>query len=282
MMELSILQHPKDNHPRTVSIGTVVDMIREGRWPLGYPPILLVQGVFEGGTKQADIIRMSGLAVACFPPRDGSNLTQLRQAARDDPHTLLMFGSGDLGLTIIYAYEIDKTYDVESQRKFYQKVLLYGNDYYEAQLEAPPLRKGKDVGKRCTLCHDPDAYFNPNADWFFAMEILEATRPRSGKLKSAEGLPQLSGRLCHARRGGGLYEAEHRTEKERDHLATGVPLAGQGAARRRWPVAEFRGQGSQRPVAHDGEDEAHEVRLCEAHRGVELLEGVPSVPGLSR
>ena len=101
---------------------------------------------------------------------------------------VLMFGNGDLGLTIIYAYEIDKSYDVESQRKFYQKVLLYGNDYYEAQLESPPLRKGKDVGKRCTLCHDPDAYFNPNADWFFAMEILEATRPRSGKLKSTAGL----------------------------------------------------------------------------------------------
>ena len=74
-MELSILQHPKDNNPRTVSIGEVADMIREGRWPSGYPPILLVQGVFEGGTKQADIIRMSGLAVVCFPPGDGNNLT---------------------------------------------------------------------------------------------------------------------------------------------------------------------------------------------------------------
>ena len=160
-MELSILQFAKDNHPRTVSIGAVADMIREGRWLSGYPPILLVQGVFEGGTKQSNIIRMSGLAVSCFPPGDGNNLSALRQAARDDPHTLLMFGNVDEGLTVIYAYEIDKTYDVESQRKFYQKVLVYGNDYYEAQLEAPSLRKGKDVGKRCTLCHDPDAYFNP-------------------------------------------------------------------------------------------------------------------------
>ena len=104
MMELSILQHPKDNNPRAVSIGAVVDMIRAGSWPAGYPPILLVQGVFEGGTKQADIIRMSGLAVSCFPPRDGSNLSELRQAARDDPHTLLMFGNVDEGLTVIYAH----------------------------------------------------------------------------------------------------------------------------------------------------------------------------------
>ncbi len=187
-MELSILQHPKDNNPRTVSIGEVADLIREGRWPSGYPPILLVQGVFEGGTKQSDIVRMSGLAVTCFPAPDASHLPKLREAARDDPHTLLMFGSSDNGLTVIYAYELDKSYDVESQRKFYQKVLVYGNDYYEAQLESPPLRKGRDVGRRSTLCHDPDAYFNPNADWFFAMEILEATRPHSGKLKSTDGL----------------------------------------------------------------------------------------------
>ena len=133
-MELSILQHPKDNNPRTVSIGEVADMIRAGRWPPGYPPILLVQGVFEGGTRQADIVRMSGLAVVSFTGLDHNGQTELRQSARDDPHTLLMFGDDDVGLTVIYAYEIDKSYDVESQRKFYQKVLVYGNDYYVQSL----------------------------------------------------------------------------------------------------------------------------------------------------
>ena len=81
MMELSILQFAKDNHPRTVSIGEVADMIREGRWPSGYPPILLVQGVFEGGTKQADIIRMSGLAVVCFSLLDSSALSPHHERA---------------------------------------------------------------------------------------------------------------------------------------------------------------------------------------------------------
>ena len=187
-MELSILLHTRDNSPKRIQLEEVADMIREGRWPSGYPPILLVQGVFEGGTRQDDLVRMSGLAVVSFTGMDHNGLSELRKAARDDPHTMLLFGSVDDGLTVIYAYELDKSYDVESQRKFYQKVLVYGNDYYEAQLEIPPLRKGKDVGKRRTLCHDPEAYFNPNAEWFLAMEILEATRPRSGKLKSTEGL----------------------------------------------------------------------------------------------
>jgi len=187
-MELSLLLHTKDNSPKRIRLEEVADIIREGRWPSGYPPILLVQGVFEGGTRQEDIVSMSGLAVVSFTGLDHNGLLELRQAARDDPHTMLLFGSDDDGLTVIYAYEIDKSYDVDSQRKFYQKVLIYGNDYYEAQLDIVPLRKGKDVGKRRTLCHDPEAYFNPEAEWFLAMEILEATRPRSGKLKSTEGL----------------------------------------------------------------------------------------------
>ena len=142
-MELSILLHTRDNSPKRIQLEEVVDMIREGRWPSGYPPILLVQGVFEGGTRQDDLVRMSGLAVVSFTGMDHNDLSELRQAARDDPHTMLLFGSVDDGLTVIYAYELDKSYDVESQRKFYQKVLVYGNDYYEAQLETPPLRKGK-------------------------------------------------------------------------------------------------------------------------------------------
>ena len=65
-MELSILQFAKDNNPRAVSIGAVVDMIRAGSWPPGYPPILLVQGVFEKADATEDIVSMSGLAVASF------------------------------------------------------------------------------------------------------------------------------------------------------------------------------------------------------------------------
>ena len=104
-MELSILQHPKDNNPRTVSIGEVADMIRAGSWPPGYPPILLVQGVFEGGTRQEDIISMSGLSVVSFKAD-----TALLEAACDDPHTLLAFTSADM-LYILYRYEVDTGYE---------------------------------------------------------------------------------------------------------------------------------------------------------------------------
>jgi VirE N-terminal domain. len=163
-MEISIIQHAKDTKPRTVSVGDVAEMIRNGSWPRDYPPTILVQGVFEEGVRQQDITRMSGLAMTEFritdPVPDG--VGDFRHTARDDPHTLLMFASDDC-LTVIYAYEVDKSYDLESQRKFYQRVLVYGNDYYESLLGMPPVRKGHKVGKQCTLCHDPDVYYNPEA-----------------------------------------------------------------------------------------------------------------------
>ena len=65
-MEVSILQHSKDTSPQSVTISQVAEMIRSDSWPPGYRPQLLVQGTFEGGTRQKDIIRLSGLSVAIF------------------------------------------------------------------------------------------------------------------------------------------------------------------------------------------------------------------------
>ena len=181
-MELSILQFAKDNHPRAVSIGAVVDMIRAGSWPPGYPPILLVQGVFEGGTRQEDIVSMSGLSIVRFKADPA-----LLEAVRDDPHTLLAFTSADM-LNILYRYEVDTGYEVRLQRQFYKKAFLYGNDYYRQLLEQEPVSVGKDTDKRCILAHDPQAYYNPQADFFLAWEIKEGCRQQSSQPKSTEGL----------------------------------------------------------------------------------------------
>ena len=186
-MNVSIIQHFKDTCPKTITIDEVVDMIRNDSWLPGYQPVLMVQGIFEGGVKKDSLKEMSGLAIVLFSHLDDNRMAEIREEAIDDPHTLLLFRSPD-GLVIIYPYEIDSYYELDSQRKFYQKVLVYGNDYYESVLESPPIRKGKDAGKRCILCHDPDVYYNPQADEFYSMEILEATRPGTSKLKSKVGL----------------------------------------------------------------------------------------------
>ena len=182
MMELSILQHEKDQHPQKIGINEVVARIRDDHWPPGYQPLLLVQGVFEGGTRQDDIVSLSGLSIVRFKADPA-----LLEAVRDDPHTLLAFTSADM-LNILYRYEVDTGYEIRLQRQFYKKALLYGNDYYRQQLEQEPVKDGKDVGKRCVLAHDPQAYYNPQADFFLAWEIKEGCRKQTSQPKSTEGL----------------------------------------------------------------------------------------------
>jgi hypothetical protein len=170
-MKLSILQHAKDKQPLGIEIEQVVAIIRDDHWAPGYQPVLLVQGVFEGNTRQQDIVSMSGLSIVQF-----KTSPTLVKAARDDPHTLLMFSSADT-LYILYPYELDTGYEIHLQRQFYKKAFLYGNDYYRRQLEQEPVTTGKDIDKRCILCHDPQVYYNPQAEPFLAWEIKEGCQP---------------------------------------------------------------------------------------------------------
>ena len=190
-MEVSLLQHNRDVSPQGMDIGRIVEMVRGDQWPPGYQPVLLVQGVFEGGTRQQDLTRLSGLSAAVFkmtnPGVEGSSLAELREEARADPHTLLLYTVAD-SLVIVYPYELDVGYEVYLQRQFYQKAFLYGNDYYECLLGMPAVRKGKDAGRRCPLGHDAEAYYNPQAEPFLSWEIKEGCRRQSSQPRSSEGL----------------------------------------------------------------------------------------------
>ncbi len=163
-MEVSLLQHAKDSQPKAVGISEIVDMIQGNQWPPGYQPVLLVQGTFEGGTRQQDLTRLSGLAL-CTITNNREPITDILELARADPHTLLLYTTGD-SLVIVYPYELDVGYEVYLQRQFYQKAFLFGNDYYERLLGVQSVRKGRDAGKRCPLGHDAEAYYNPQAEPF--------------------------------------------------------------------------------------------------------------------
>jgi len=168
-------------------MGQVVELIGRTDWPPGYQPQLLVQGTFEGGVRQEDITRLSGLSTAVFCRVDDSRMAELREEARADPHTLLLFTAADT-LTIVYPYELDTGYEVHLQRQFYQKAFLYGNDYYEQLLGVESVRKGRDAGRRIALVHDGEAYYNPQADPFLAWEVKEGCRRQTSRTKSNEGL----------------------------------------------------------------------------------------------
>ena len=188
-MELSILQHAKDKAPRQVTLDAVVEQIRGDQWPAGYSPCLLIQGVYEGGRLQKQLTRMSGLSVVVFDygsEKIKVKSDKLRQQAVDDEHTLVCYQADDR-LVIIYRYELDRGYDISQQRSFYKKAFLFGNDYYKQLLDQECVRD-KDAGRLVPMCHDPDVYYNPQAEEFLAWEIKEGCRQQTSKPKSTEGL----------------------------------------------------------------------------------------------
>jgi hypothetical protein len=170
-----------------VTLDEAVRQIRGDQWPAGYQPCLLIQGVYEGGCLQKQLTRMSGLSVAAFRREEReAKSEELWQQVCGDEHTLLCYQTDDW-LLIIYRYELDRGYDIAQQRSFYKKAFLFGNDYYEQLLGAHSVRD-RDAGRLVPMCHDPDAYYSPQADEFLAWEIKEGCRQQTSRPRSTEGL----------------------------------------------------------------------------------------------
>ena len=172
-MELSLLLHSKDACPRTVTLEQVVELITTGNGLL--MPLCSVAAVLEGGCRQKDITAMTGLSVVSYTDLDGSSVAELREEARADPHTLLLFGSGDT-LHIIFSYEIDRTYDLYQQKLFYPKAYDLGADYYDQLLGLKTDRAGK--GRMVRLVADAAAYHQTYAEPFYVWEIKEANQAK--------------------------------------------------------------------------------------------------------
>ncbi|SEF91515.1 VirE N-terminal domain-containing protein [Xylanibacter ruminicola] len=185
--QLSLLSHSKDTCPQRMTIQQVAENIKNGEWPPGYQPVLMVQGVYEGGIHQKDLTCLSQLSAAVFSHLDNDSMAKLREEARDDPHTLMLFTVAD-SLVILYPYELDQGYELRLQCQFYRKAFLYGNDYYEQLLGAQSVKKGKDASRCIPLARDGDAYYNPMADPFLVWEIKEGCRRQTSRVKSREGL----------------------------------------------------------------------------------------------
>ena len=106
-MEVSLLSHSKDTCPRSAKLEQVLELIRTGN-NLAMP-ICSVAARLEGGYRQKDTVRLTGLSVITYTLPENSSIAELREEARADPHTLLLFGTANT-LNIIFSYELDQEY----------------------------------------------------------------------------------------------------------------------------------------------------------------------------
>lgn len=176
-MKLSLLQHSKDTCPRTVELEQVLELIRTGN-NLAMP-ICSVAAVLEGGFRQKDISQITGLSVVSYTDLESGSAAELREEARADPHTLLLFGTAD-SLNIVFSYELDREYELHQQKLFYNKAFNFGCDYYDLLMDLKADRTGK--GRTVQLVHDSEVCYNTYAEPFYVWEIKEANQAkREGK-----------------------------------------------------------------------------------------------------
>ena len=111
-------------------------------------------GVFRKRSDK-ELLQHSGLLCLDFDHLEELSLT--KRMLLNDPwmHTQLLFTSpsGD-GLKWIISIDLD----LASHRDYFSSVTNYLKKTY--YLEPDP--SGKDISRACFLCHDPNAYLNPN------------------------------------------------------------------------------------------------------------------------
>ena len=138
-------------------------------------PICSVAAVLEGGYRQKDITQMTGLSVVSYTSQEGSSVSELREEARADPHTLLLFGTADT-VNIIFSYELDRDFELRQQKLFYPKAYDMGCDYYDQLMGLKTNRT--DKGRMVQLSQDSEVYYNTYAEPFYVWEIKEANQAK--------------------------------------------------------------------------------------------------------
>ena len=130
-MELSILQHAKDNKPGRITLESIARQMGEKAWPEGYCPLLVVPAVVEGGRQKKNIRWLTGLAVAHFEHISQEEMADIRAKVADDLHTMLCIRDAIReGLYIVYPFELHDQFATDSKMRFYAKAFSWGADYY--------------------------------------------------------------------------------------------------------------------------------------------------------
>ena len=170
---VSVVNSSTDTKTFNVSIATIVDKIRSGRFrseierirtlvaagdesqakslKLDLPGILW-SGQFKN-CKAADLIQHSGLIVADFDDL-GDALQSVRSKLLDSPHLLLHFisPSGN-GLKAVFRVSTDAAKHGES----FNAVAQHVHDLTGVKIDP----SGKDVSRLCFVSYDPELYLNP-------------------------------------------------------------------------------------------------------------------------
>ena len=203
-LSVSLFKGYRDTVPTEVSLKTIVEMIRSHedvarhterhrhylKQQLPKPaavekescPCFAVSVRFSGGKRKEHISSYTGLCMADFDHVDPERLAACLEAVRSDPHTVLahitMSGSA---LRIIGHYALAGEFYTRKPGLLHSLAFAQMNRYYAELIGCPYDEKCKNITRLSGLAHDPDVYFNPDAEPFRVAVSPEKKQERQPK-----------------------------------------------------------------------------------------------------
>ncbi len=175
---------------------------------------------FQGGKAARNVVGVTGLSLADFDHLDDDRLSALREKVNGEPHTLLSYTTiSGKGLRVIFRYEVPEGYSASRLKSYYERrVFPLVNEYYNKTFGSMPDMQCKNLTRLSGMCHDPQAFFRPDAEVFSIADIEEI----DSRLSPAGTKPKGRGRNITQRiinaidrelDGQGIvYEPHHRNE----------------------------------------------------------------------
>ena len=159
-----------------------------------------VATLFQGGKTQKHIVGWTGIGMVDFDDLPADRVDALAEKARQDPHTLLDYKTtGGEGLRVLFLYiavgAISNLTDAQ-QKLIYEEAFERANRYYQKLLGVKPDPKCKTCTQLSGVAHDPDVYYNPNAEKFIIDQnaVLMYEQERKANLKRLRKVVKLSQR----------------------------------------------------------------------------------------
>ena len=188
-LSVSLFKGYRDTVPTEVSLKTIVEMIRSHedvarhteryrhylQQQLSKPaalekescPCFAVSVRFSGGKRKEDVCGYTGLCMADFDHVAPERLAACLEAVRRDPHTLLAYVTiSKGGFRVISRYALPGDLDTERPGHLHSLAFAQTNHHYAELTGCPYDEKCKNITRLSGLAHDPDVYFNPDAEPF--------------------------------------------------------------------------------------------------------------------
>ena len=112
----------------------------------------------KDGRKEENIVGMTGVSLCDFDHIDDpALLEEVLRKAKDDAHSMMVYRTiSGKGVRIFFR--------VEMTRISYQQSFSTGNRYFSRLLGVESDGSCKNIGRTSLLCHDSDAYYNPDSE----------------------------------------------------------------------------------------------------------------------